>query len=84
MISASKFCRPSSSKLTHAYTTLQQTGSHVKSVNSAKSIVILLPGSTNSDQDSDTEDVPNQLHKKKLIFEPTSCLEIDYVEISTG
>ena len=83
MISASKFYRPISSKLICAYTTLQQARSHVESVTSPKSIVILLPESTNSDQDSDLEDVSNQLQEENLIFEPTGFLEIDYVKTSS-
>ena len=41
--------------------------------------VILLPESTNLDQDSDVEDVPDQLQEENLMFEPTGCFEIDYV-----
>ena len=50
IISASKFYRPSSSKLTRVYTTLQQARSHVESVNQPKSIDILPPESTNFDR----------------------------------
>ena len=79
MTSASKFYRPISSKLSCAYTTLQQARSHVESINSPKSLVIFPPESKNSDQDIGIEDVPDQLQEEDLILKRTGCLKIDYI-----
>ena len=74
MISGSKFySRPKSKPL---YTTLVETQNYALSWN-CRNIVILAPKSATTDQDSDTENIPEKFVDEDAMFEPAGELEVD-------
>ena len=73
MISASKFY---GAKPKVRYTTLSEA-CHYSSSHRSRSIVILPPESGNVDQESDTENVPENFTNDDALFEPAGELEVD-------
>ena len=74
MISARNFC---SATRTSGLTNMNSIVEHITTENNTKNIIILPLASGNRDQDSGTQNIPDNFDNCGAIFEPVGELEVD-------